>query len=111
MSLEKELILFRILQEAINNILKHADASIITVQLNFSAGQLNLEIRYGRGFNPAELSETPGTGAGLKNMRKRVQMISGELSMETEPGKGTRIGVRLPMDPPPPHNIIESAGT
>ena len=99
LSLEKELILFRILQEAINNILKHADATTITVNLDFSQQQLQMEITdNGKGFNLAEVSGQPEAGAGLKNMQKRIRMISGRFSMETEPGKGTRIDIRLPAD-------------
>jgi len=98
LTLEKELILFRILQEAINNILKHADASRITVNLNFSNEQLQLEITdNGKGFILAEVSGQSDTGAGLKNIQKRIRMINGFFSMETEPGKGTRINIRLPI--------------
>jgi two-component system, NarL family, sensor kinase len=112
LTLEKELILFRILQEAINNILKHADASRIVVDLSFSREQLQLEITdNGKGFNLAELLGQPGTGAGLKNMQKRIRMISGQFSMETEPGKGTRIDIRLPANPEEPNAITDSAGS
>ena len=106
LTLEKELILFRILQEAINNILKHAEASRITVDLNFSDEQLQLEISdNGRGFNLAEVSGRRETGAGLKNIQKRIRMISGQFSMESEPGKGTRIDILLPTNPEEPANI------
>jgi len=89
-----------ILQEAINNILKHADATTITVNLDFSQRQLRMEITdNGRGFNLAEVSGQPEVGAGLKNMQKRIRMISGRFSMETEPGRGTKIDIRLPANP------------
>jgi signal transduction histidine kinase len=52
----------------------------------------------GRGFNLDELRNHHGEGAGLKNIKKRISMISGRFSMETKPGKGTRIDIRLPID-------------
>ena len=95
---EKELILFRILQEAVNNILKHADASRIVIDLNLFHEQVQLQIAdNGRGFNQAEVSGKPGTGAGIKNMQKRTRMIDGLFFIESEPGRGTRIEIRLPI--------------
>ena len=57
-----------------------------------------------------EVSGQPGAGAGLKKMQKRIRMISGRFSMETETGKGTRIAVRLPMGRAEPVNPAAPAG-
>ena len=87
LTLEKELILFRILQEAINNILKHADASRIIVDLNFSHEELQLEITdNGKGFNLADVSGQPGAGAGLKIMQKRIRRSAVSFLWKPSPG-------------------------
>jgi two-component system NarL family sensor kinase len=97
---EKELILFRILQEAINNILKHADADRIMIDLIFSEHHLKLVISdNGQGFDFSEVSNSNHGGAGLKNMQKRTQMIDGVFSLESELGQGTRILIDLPIVP------------
>ena len=99
---EKELILFRIFQEAINNILKHAGAEQIIVDLIFSEHHLKLVISdNGKGFNFSEVSSSNQGGAGLKNMQKRTQMIDGVFSLESKAGRGTRILIDLPIGPGP----------
>jgi PAS domain S-box-containing protein len=80
--------LFRIAQEALNNVAKHASATKIEVHLACSPQQLSLLIKdNGKGFDPAGI--TPGMG--LKNMRDRAQQIGGTIKIESEPGLGTQI--------------------
>jgi signal transduction histidine kinase len=77
--------------------------------MDFSDQQLHLEISdNGKGFNPAESTGQYGGGAGLKNMKKRILMISGFFSMETEPGKGTKIHIQLPIDSGEPVDFAAS---
>ncbi|NTU74975.1 MAG: hypothetical protein HGA86_02510, partial [Anaerolineaceae bacterium] len=86
--------LYRIAQEALNNILKHAKASQATVELGMQAGRVHLEIRDdGLGFAP---QDSKGRGMGLENMRERVQQIGGELVLLSSPGQGTIIRVEVP---------------
>jgi two-component system, NarL family, sensor kinase len=95
---EKELILFRILQEAINNILKHAEAALIVIDLSFSYQMFQLDITdNGMGFLINETSSGPGEGSGIKNMQKRASMIAGRLTIHSSPGRGTRVSISLPL--------------
>jgi two-component system NarL family sensor kinase len=95
---EKELILFRILQEAINNILKHAEASLIVISLVISEKELALEITdNGRGFSTEESSVPGQQGTGIKNMQKRTTMMNGHFTMDSSMGQGSRIRIQVPI--------------
>ena len=95
---EKELILFRILQEAINNILKHAEASLIMIDIIYSVESLKMEITdNGKGFMISENPYGMYEGAGIRNMLKRVSMIEGNFSIESSAGQGTRVRIELPL--------------
>jgi len=93
--------LLRICQESLANILKHANATQVTVTLAFYDSQVRLAIRdNGLGFDP----ETPRTrdkdsgGFGLINMRERARLLGGELTAQSEPGKGTLVEAILPLE-------------
>jgi two-component system, NarL family, sensor kinase len=96
--IEKELILFRILQESVNNIIKHAEANHIIIDLHFSHDSLQLNIRdNGKGFDLSGTSNRSQKGAGIKNMQKRAALIGGKFLLETGLEKGTRISIELPV--------------
>ena len=99
LSAHKELILFRIAQEALNNILKHARANKITITLKYETCHISLLVEdNGIGFEKAEI-EKPGSGKinnGLTNMRTRTALLGGTLSIESSAGKGTRISITSP---------------
>ena len=85
---KKELAIFRIVQELLNNAIKHAGASSILMNARFSSGK-NLMISItdnGKGFN---LQEKMNTGLGLKNLESRSQMMSAKFKMKSITGKGT----------------------
>jgi len=89
-----ELILFRIVQEAINNIIKHSGASLITVRIIFTEGQLAIKISdNGSGFDS---NLAASDGSGLRNMRNRAELIGGSFEIYSGPG-GTTISVNLPI--------------
>jgi signal transduction histidine kinase len=91
----KELVLFRITQEALNNIVKHANASDICIQLHYNKNTLCLDISdNGRGFQN-EGNNKPG--AGFINMTRRANMLSGKCIIHSEPGKGTAIKIEIPL--------------
>jgi len=78
--------LYRLASEALNNALKHADATEVGVRLEAKDDQIILTISDdGRGFNPARMTG----GMGLDNMRHRAERLDGELSIESQPGQGT----------------------
>ncbi|MGB0388079.1 MAG: response regulator [Ardenticatenaceae bacterium] len=86
--------LYWIAQEALNNILKHAEASEVRLSLRRQATHVILEIKdNGKGFDPEHLPQ-PG-GMGLNNMKTRAEKLGGSLSIESQKGKGTTIHVRV----------------
>lgn len=89
--------LYRIVQEALNNILKHSRARHATVALRRDVGMLHLDIRDdGAGFAMG----AGNGGLGLTSMGERAQMLGGALALASEPGKGTRVQVNLPFTEP-----------
>ncbi len=97
---EKKLIIFRIAQESFNNIIKHAEASLITVQLIFTEENLKLGISdNGKGFVPSSLSfsKNISQGTGTYNMEFRAKLIGGSLQIESKIAAGTQIILTLPL--------------
>ena len=99
MDAQKELVVFRIIQESINNIIKHAKASQIEIELYFNNDRLGLTIiDNGNGFSMDTFDNNPDRKhkAGLKNMRTRATMFNGDLTIKSKPGAGTNIFVTIP---------------
>jgi len=89
--------LFLVAQEALTNARKHANASKIIVHLEQRNGSFVMHIRDdGLGFDATKRSN----GYGLRNMRERVEKLGGALSMESQPGNGTGLIVRVPLQKP-----------
>ncbi len=87
---------YRLAQEAINNIIKHAEASQVKVALNRDRDFLNLDIEdNGKGFTP-EARRWSG-GNGILNMYERASLLSGQLQIQSMPGKGTHITLTVPI--------------
>lgn len=85
----------RVLQEALTNISKHADATVVrvTAEADTDAFQLSV-IDNGRGFRP---EEPPGDGMGLQGMRERARLMGGELKIVSEPSGGTIVALSVPI--------------
>jgi len=95
---EKETILFRIFQELLNNIVRHADASVINVAVDQDTENLKLMISdNGKGFDEEEVRKEK-KGMGIYNIRKRVQVISGFMDVKTAPHLGTETLITVPHD-------------
>ena len=93
---QKQLILFRIVQELLNNIIKHARASTIQIILNYDSAFLNLSVNdNGTGFttNPNEKS-----GTGLGNVYHRAKLIDADIRIESEKGAGTTVLLKIPTN-------------
>jgi signal transduction histidine kinase len=87
--------IYRTVQEALTNVVKHAEASNAMVGVSEGAGAVELVVRDdGRGFDPA----TQSRGFGLLGMRERIALAGGTLAVAARPGEGTEIRVRLPAD-------------
>ena len=101
LSHESQLTLFRIAQEALVNIKRHAQASEVVIRLEAAAGKLTMVITdNGKGFKvPMPLSELGSTDKlGLIGMQERAQLLSGSLNIQSELGKGTAIIVEVPLE-------------
>jgi len=84
--------LFRAAQEAITNVLKHADATELEVSLEKGDGRIRLRVEDdGKGFEPDAETQKEGQTWGLKIMRERIEAIGGKVQIGSEPGEGTRV--------------------
>jgi signal transduction histidine kinase len=91
------LCLFRVAQEAMNNVARHAGTRAASITLKLMDGGLLLAVRdNGVGFDPS--SPAKGRSLGLASMRERVRLVNGTLDVETSPGQGTSIIAWVPLD-------------
>lgn len=92
---EMEVALFRIAQEALSNVAKHADAHHVSLTLRFGPSELEMElVDDGVGF---DLKKAQGQGGfGLISMRERAELLGGRLEILTRPGEGTTVKVKVP---------------
>jgi signal transduction histidine kinase len=96
---QKELIIFRIVQEAFNNIIKHAGAGFARLILHYNSEKLAITISdNGKGFDP-ELTWTDRR-AGLKNMITRIKILKGNMYINSRPGNGTVLSFNIPLEQP-----------
>ena len=87
---------FRILQEALTNIAHHAQAELVNVTLDVNEEEITLRVRdNGRGFEPRDPRKP--NSFGLVGLRERAYLLDGEINIDTTPGKGTLIEVRIPI--------------
>ncbi|MDQ7849575.1 MAG: GAF domain-containing sensor histidine kinase [Armatimonadota bacterium] len=94
-----ETAVFRIAQEAFNNMLKHAQASRVRVAVGVDHREVSITVEdNGRGFNPATVPPSrTGRGLGLLGMRERAELLGGRLVVESTVGQGTRVHGVLPL--------------
>jgi signal transduction histidine kinase len=94
---ELETVLYRVTQESLTNVGKHASASKVDISLAAADGHVRLMIRDdGVGFDPGKASAKVSQGHfGLINMRERVEMVGGKLLVDSSPGRGTTIAVEM----------------
>ena len=90
--------ILRVCQESLSNIMKHANASEVTVNLAFHREGVNLSVRdNGRGFDPHQPGPvTQQGGFGLTGMKQRAALMHGELTIQSEPGRGTLVEIQVP---------------
>ncbi|MGA8184788.1 MAG: ATP-binding protein [Terriglobia bacterium] len=99
MAPEIETALFRAVQEAITNIVKHSRAETVLIQCATTPQAVTIEIEDdGRGFDPAGISETAATGRGLglAGIRERMEILGGTAIIDSAPGQGTRLVLNVP---------------
>jgi signal transduction histidine kinase len=92
-----ETVLFRVLQELVNNIIKHAKASEVGIQFIRHENELTILVEdNGIGFDVSKLNTEDG-GIGLKNIQSRIAYLNGEVIFDSYPGKGTTVTIELPL--------------
>jgi signal transduction histidine kinase len=85
----------RVLQEALTNVRKHADATVVRVSADFQDNTMRLTIvDNGRGFRP---EETSGDGLGVQGMKERARLMGGDLRVMSEPSGGTAVDLIVPV--------------
>jgi two-component system, NarL family, sensor histidine kinase DegS len=95
----KEVAVFRIVQEALQNIRKHARASRVVVSGRVEHTELRVTVEdNGRGFDSAEVSSRRTRTLGLTSMRERAELIEAKLRIDSSPGSGTKISLIVPLD-------------
>lgn len=96
---ETELMLFRIIQEALTNVRKHSGATEVEVWIDFAEQQIAVGVKdNGKGFEiPASIADLAITGnLGLVGIQERAQLLGGTLNIESRPGRGTSLAVTIP---------------
>lgn len=89
-----EIALYRMVQEAVSNILKHAEARHVSVQVTRSGKSVNVMVEDdGRGFDPSKAAEGMGTG----NIRERAREFNGSVAIDARPGRGTIVSIDIPL--------------
>ena len=102
---ELEMNLYRIVQEALNNVIKHAQATRVIVSVKRGPSGISVSIQDdGRGLNPQSLQTAPSRHErkptlGLVSMAERAKLLAGEIEIQSAQGKGTRLTLTLPLPP------------
>jgi PAS domain S-box-containing protein len=111
LDIAKRTVFFRIAQEALTNVSRHARASRVAIRFAKNATGIGMRLHdNGISFNAAkQLLAKGGKRLGLLGMRERVEMVGGTFGIESAPGQGTTIIVDIPIDKPPPGKIKKSS--
>jgi len=92
-----EIVLYRVIQECVNNVIKHSGAKSLDIQIIKDEKEISATIEdNGRGFNMGELDQFEGIG--LKNVRTRVEYLNGTVHFDSTPGRGTHVYVEIPLE-------------
>lgn len=93
----REIMLYRIVQEMVNNTLKHAEATKIKLKIDVKADYLTLVFAdNGKGFDAEKVLKSETESMGLKSIQSRVSFLNGDVSIESKPGEGAKFSIRVP---------------
>ena len=91
-----EIMLYRVIQEMVNNTLKHAEAKNISINMNILPGELNIQYSDdGKGFDMEEKNQSGSIG--LTSIQSRIKFLEGEMTTETKPGAGVTFFIQIPI--------------
>ena len=92
-----QVVLYRTIQETINNTIKHAEANKIDISIIQDKDKIYTSIcDNGKGFNPMKV-QSKNEGLGLENIKSRIDVLKGNLKINSQKGKGTQINVEIPL--------------
>ena len=90
--------LYRIIREAVHNARKHSDTSRLRVTVNSEDSWLSVEVKdWGKGFSQIHQDMSGKRGTGLLSIRKRAELLKGTCDIQSDPGQGTTVLVRVPV--------------
>ena len=94
-----ETILYRVIQESVNNTIRHAAASQLDISLHNNSNGISLLIEdNGKGFDPEKISNNgQPDGLGLQNIKSRIAFLNGTVDWDSSPGNGTVVSVYIPL--------------
>ena len=93
---DTETVLYRIIQECVNNVIKHSGANVLDISLIKEGDEISVTIEdNGKGFDMAENNYTEGIG--LKNIRTRIEYLKGTVDFKSSPGRGTLVALHIPV--------------
>jgi signal transduction histidine kinase len=96
LEMSAEIVLYRVINELVNNALRHASATELIIQLNYDDHLLTLTVEdNGKGFDPSTLDQT--TGSGWPNIKSRIAYLKGSLDVQASPGNGTSVNITIPI--------------
>jgi signal transduction histidine kinase len=105
-----EIVVFRIVQEALTNVARHAGVETVTVRLFAEPDRVRVQVKdKGAGFAPEEAARQ-GTSIGLLGMKERAELLGGRFALESARGCGTRLTVELPRSDSPSAPALETGG-
>jgi len=92
-----QVVIYRIIQECINNIIRHAEAQRVKISIDQTSNSINIKIADdGKGFDPIA-NTAKSDGMGLENIKSRIEFLKGEITIDSAMGKGTDINVVIPF--------------
>ena len=93
-----ETVLYRVIQECVNNVIKHSGAHMLDISLIKDADGISVTIEdNGKGFDTADKNKFSG-GIGLKNIQRRVRYLKGTVEWNSTPGNGTLVAIHIPVN-------------
>jgi signal transduction histidine kinase len=94
---DQERLVYRLVQESLNNVVKHANASSVDLLVKEADGAIQIALGDdGDGFDTGG----PTAGRGLRGMRERIELLGGEIEVSSKPGEGTKVSARVPLQQP-----------
>lgn len=95
---DQKISIYRIIQECLNNGMKHSKAESMRIISTFDKGYLSFSVMdNGVGFEKSKLDEQKSTSFGLTNIEERVKLLGGQFFIDSMPGKGTKINIKIPL--------------